>query len=270
MYKAAGLPWPALGEGEDDMKRATLSLIAMMLTMLLLASGVALAVTKVGGPGNDFLTGTDSHDSLNGEGGDDLIAGLGADDYLAGGLGDDSVSGGAGDDVMVGQSARFREPGGRRLFVTIHGGPSKPPGDDTLSGGSGGDFILDEAVVEGGVGSSYFASCDERSSGAPGDLQPTDTSRDTLSGGGSCDTLFSFSGPDTISGGAGDDIIKASSNTAANVISGGDGNDNIDARGVVAPGGGEKDIISCGGGKDEVLADQRDQVGPDCENVRRV
>jgi hypothetical protein len=49
------------------MRRVALVLAAMALA-LLLASGVALAVTKVGGPGPDTLMGTKGSDTLAGRG----------------------------------------------------------------------------------------------------------------------------------------------------------------------------------------------------------
>ena len=42
--------------------------LAGMALVLLLASGVALAITKVGGPGNDNLIGTNGPDNLRGKG----------------------------------------------------------------------------------------------------------------------------------------------------------------------------------------------------------
>lgn len=50
------------------------------MAAVLLASGVALAVTKTGGPGSDVLRGTDGRDYLDGKGGDDTIYGLAGND----------------------------------------------------------------------------------------------------------------------------------------------------------------------------------------------
>ena len=49
------------------MRRALL-LVAMMAVSLLLASGVALAVTKIGTDGPDTLRGTNGNDNLIGKG----------------------------------------------------------------------------------------------------------------------------------------------------------------------------------------------------------
>jgi hypothetical protein len=49
-------------------KRALLLLLAFIAIAMLLASGVALAVTRVGGPGPDTLIGTNGSDKLLGRG----------------------------------------------------------------------------------------------------------------------------------------------------------------------------------------------------------
>ncbi len=61
------------------MRRAILLLI-VMAAMLVVASGVALAVTREGGPGNDSVLGTDGPDDLGGGVGNDSITGFGGKD----------------------------------------------------------------------------------------------------------------------------------------------------------------------------------------------
>ena len=61
------------------MRRAILMVATMALT-LLVASGVALAVTKIGGPGPDTLRGTKGDDKLAGLGGDDKLFALRGND----------------------------------------------------------------------------------------------------------------------------------------------------------------------------------------------
>ena len=92
------------------MRRRMVALLAMvvMAATLVIASGVALAVTKFGGPGNDILTGTNGPDTLVGGSGDDTLDGLPGPDQIFGGPGDDFVadgedSGGARD-ILVGGS----------------------------------------------------------------------------------------------------------------------------------------------------------------------
>ena len=80
---------------------------------------------------------------------------------------------------------------------------------------------------------------------------------------------MSHAEPDTISGGAGGDKIFTRFNTYANLISGGDGDDIIEADDGYQEGQEARDTISCGDGKDQVDADKRDLVAPDCEEVER-
>jgi Ca2+-binding RTX toxin-like protein len=93
-----------MGKGEV-MSRVALVLTTMALA-LLLASGVALAVTEVGGPGNDLFTGTNGRDTLVGGPGNDDMDGLPGPDRIVGGPGDDFLfdgedTGGARD-ILVG------------------------------------------------------------------------------------------------------------------------------------------------------------------------
>ena len=66
------------------MRRAIL-LVAMMALTLLAASGVALAVNKIGTNGPDTLKGTNGADNLLGRGGNDIIYALAGNDNLLGG-----------------------------------------------------------------------------------------------------------------------------------------------------------------------------------------
>ena len=66
------------------MRRGFLLLTTMALA-LVLASGVALAVTKIGTDGPDTLRGTNGADNLLGNGGNDDLFGLGGRDNQLGG-----------------------------------------------------------------------------------------------------------------------------------------------------------------------------------------
>src|SRR5215210_408899 len=67
------------------MMRRTIVLLATMALTLLVASRVALAVTKIGGPGPDTLRGTNGDDNLLGKGGNDKLYALrGRDNLLCG------------------------------------------------------------------------------------------------------------------------------------------------------------------------------------------
>ncbi len=68
------------------MRRTMLLLSAMVLT-LLVASGVALAVTRIGDDGPNNIVGTNREDSLLGRGGHDLVNGKGGNDNVLGGAG---------------------------------------------------------------------------------------------------------------------------------------------------------------------------------------
>src|SRR5215203_5173208 len=74
--------------------RRTVLLLATMALTLLVASGVALAVTKIGTDGRDTLRGTNGADTLVGLGGNDRLFSLAGTDNLVGGPGKDVVFGG--------------------------------------------------------------------------------------------------------------------------------------------------------------------------------
>jgi Ca2+-binding RTX toxin-like protein len=112
------------------MRRVTLMLAAMTLA-LLLASGVALAVTKIGTNGPDILRGTNGEDNLLGKAGKDVIPGLGGEDNLLGGRGNDAVGGGRGSDNVLGE-------GGNDY---LQDGPFNESSEDNLSGGGGNDVL---------------------------------------------------------------------------------------------------------------------------------
>jgi Ca2+-binding RTX toxin-like protein len=107
--------------------RRTILLLATMALTLLVASGVALAVTKIGTNGPDTLRGTNGADNLFGKGGNDKLYALAGKDNLLGGPGKDIVRGGT----------ERRPLGGDK---NLAGGP----GDDEVTGGLGSDNILGE------------------------------------------------------------------------------------------------------------------------------
>ena len=121
------------------MRRVVLVLGAMALA-LLLTSGVALAVNKVGTNGPDTLRGTDRADNLSGRGGNDVLFGRGGSDNLLGGPGKDWVLGGG-----------ERGPGGGDK--NLAGGPGNDgviagQGSDNASGGEGNDLLIDGNLRE--------------------------------------------------------------------------------------------------------------------------
>jgi Ca2+-binding RTX toxin-like protein len=113
------------------MRRTILLVVTMALT-LMVASGVALAVTKIGTDGHDNLKGTKGSDTLSGGGGRDRIDGRAGHDVISGGLGSDGyLYGGRGVDVISGG------PG----HDTLIDGPFREAAVDALSGGGGDDFF---------------------------------------------------------------------------------------------------------------------------------
>ena len=136
------------------MRRVVLVLAAMALA-LLLASGVALAVNKVGTNGPDTLRGTNKADNLLGRGGNDILFALAGGDIL-------QVE--RGKDIVFGGSTERRLSGGYKNMV---GGS----GNDSVIGGRGSDDVLgqegNDLVVDGPV--REFAT-DNISAGAGNDV----------------------------------------------------------------------------------------------------
>jgi Ca2+-binding RTX toxin-like protein len=112
------------------MRRVVLAMAAMALA-LLLASGVAWAVTKVGGPGPNILIGTNGADSLLGKGGKDILLGLRGGDSLLGGTGNDLARGDRGSDSISGER-------GNDLLID---GPLTEFSHDSIVGGGGNDVL---------------------------------------------------------------------------------------------------------------------------------
>src|ERR687890_1055884 len=99
--------------------RRVFLLLTVMAAALVLGSGLALAVNKVGTQGRDFLKGTDGADHLVGKGENDRIFSLAGRDNLIGGPGKDVVVGGS---PGPGFSAeRSRTSGGEKHLL---GGPN--------------------------------------------------------------------------------------------------------------------------------------------------
>jgi Ca2+-binding RTX toxin-like protein len=211
------------------MRRALLMVATMALTVLV-ASGVALAVTKIGTNGPDTLRGTNGADNLLGKGGNDVLFALG---------GRDNLFGGKGKDWLLGGNERCAFGGDKNLV----GGP----GNDGVQGGLGSDNAL------GGSGNDFVHG---------------DNGADTVSGGEGRDFVDGANGADRMLGQGGSDFLidgpidEASKDTLA----AGDGNDIIVTDHVPA----DQDLVSCGSGLDRAIVDRKDVVAGDCERVRVV
>jgi Ca2+-binding RTX toxin-like protein len=209
------------------MRRVVLVLAAMALA-LLLASGVAWAVNKIGTDGPDTLRGTNRADNLLGEGGNDVLFALGGRDNLLGGPGKDWVLGGNERRAFGGNKNLKGESGNDG----VNGGI----GSDNALGGSGNDFVLGDNGSDRVVG---------------------EEGKDLVLGGAGSDRIVGEEGTDLLTEGPLDDSWK-------DILSGGDGHDIIFIDSVPA----RRDIVSCGSGIDWVAADRKDVVGNDCERVR--
>ena len=112
-------------------------MVATMALTVLVASGVALAVTRMGTEGPDTLRGTNGADTLIGKGGNDTLYAKRGHDTLLGGPGKDIVWGGkaccggslsdysGGDKNLLGEDGNdvilVRQPGVKDI-VTCGGG----------------------------------------------------------------------------------------------------------------------------------------------------
>jgi Ca2+-binding RTX toxin-like protein len=214
------------------MRRIILLISTMALTVLV-ASGVALAVNKIGTNDPDTLRGTNGADNLLGNGANDVLYALGGRDNLLGGEGKDWLLGG-----------NERRPFGAEGDKNMVGGPGNDGllggiGSDNTLGGSGNDFL------NGDIGS-------DRAVGGQG--------RDLIEGWTGSDRMLGQGGGDLLIDGAIDESSKH------DVLSGGEGDDIFLAENVPAV----KDIVWCGSGFDRVVADSKDVVADDCEKVRLV
>ena len=155
-----------------------MTVLGVAALMIALSAGMAVALERSGGPGDDTLVGTDGADHLDGKGGDASIGGLGgADRLLIGGLGDDTVRGGAGGDTIVGYG--FTGPSG-----LDDGGT----GADDLSGNGGEDYLqggLGPDTLSGGEGGDFISD-------GLGDHGSPENSVDTIDGGRGNDRIFSM------------------------------------------------------------------------------
>ena len=126
------------------MRRVALVLVAMALA-LLLASGVAWVLNKIGTDGPDTLRGTNKADNLLGKGGNDKLFGLAGRDNLLGGSGKDMVFGGnerrlsGGDKNLVGGSGNDEVLGGLDVDNVLG-----EEGNDLVADGPDGDFATDK------------------------------------------------------------------------------------------------------------------------------
>jgi Ca2+-binding RTX toxin-like protein len=225
-----------------------------------------IAVT--GGRGDDKLyvssnRGTPAH--LDGGSGDDDLTvnlQLGAEPVLRGGTGDDTLT-----ILNAVGGLEFGDAGNDRLvYRGFTQGFNFPL---ALDGGSGNDTYAFEfqfvptAMVPGpGLDTLDESTADPRAIGAFSfDLQSCPGCVDRVIGTAQGDQITGDSRPQAIVGGDGDDVLDGRGGNDA--ILGQAGDDTITST------DGRTDVVSCGAGVDTVVADRRDLVSPDCENVTR-
>jgi hypothetical protein len=219
--------------------------------------------TRNGTAGNDLIfagTGDDVIDALAGDDcvdlgpGEDRGEGGPGRDLLVGGRGPDRISGSAGNDRLRGQVANDRL-NGERGNDSLNG----QAGNDKLFGGVGNDRLVGQSGKDRLVGSR---GRDRLNGGRAADRLTGDSSADRISGGSGNDRINGGSGADVLRGDSGNDRLNGS--TGRDRIFGGLGKD------VIVAVDGQRDRIRCGVRFDRVVADRKDRVGRDCEQVRRV
>ncbi|MGH8618703.1 MAG: putative Ig domain-containing protein [Burkholderiales bacterium] len=251
-----------------------------------------------GGAGDDTLDGGAGPDWIQGDAGADVLDGGAGDDRLDGGDGDDTVAGGDGNDRLQGDAVHTRIDtlSAQTVFYTLAGNDTLDGGagddrldglhgDDALFGGDGDDVLLGDAgndLLDGGAGADLMFG------GSGDDIYVVDEAGDTVREFATAFSAYTFSG---LAGGH--DLVRSSiayaltdevedltltgtaaidgtgnalanrieGNAAANVLTGGAGNDTyvIDAADTV--------IESAGGGVDTVLADFTYALGSNLENL---
>ena len=117
------------------------------------------AATKVGGNGEDILSGTSGVDVIVGRDGNDLISGLDGNDYLCGNSGYDTIKGGNGLDHVHGDFEADTITGNAGND-SLYGGPNgytiNGPDGDSLYDGTGSDYVSGDT----GAGDTAFMCSD--------------------------------------------------------------------------------------------------------------
>lgn len=206
-----------------------------------------------GSAASNSIVGTVRGDRIFAGTGNDVVDGLSGDDCIDLGPGTDRGQGGSGNDLVLGGQGADRIAGSAGVDRLL-GGPS----GDRMNGGFGNDRLHGQAGgdrIEGSRGRDRVnggSSNDVISAGSSGDRVAGDQGNDRINGNSGNDTLRGNSGHDRLTGSTGSDRIAGDS-----------GNDRINAR------DGRGDRVSCGRGRDRVVADRLDRVARSCERVRR-
>jgi Ca2+-binding RTX toxin-like protein len=240
---------PPRGRRREMRRQATL-LMAAMAAALVLASGLALAVTRsCSNPDGCALRGTDRNDTLMGFDGPDRLAGFGGNDKLFGGGGTDDLWGGFGDDRLDGGADDDRY----RFLHSKNGGWGK----EIVTDVAGSDTI--DVDVHRGI--TLRVVIDLTASAKPNiDTRKRSTTADWE--GEVIENARGSSGNDTIIGNDADNELYGLLG-GADTVSGGGGNDRIYA--------GNSDVVDCGdGSEDELLVDGSQETVPQNANCEKV
>ena len=188
-------------------------------------------------PASSFLRPTQTSCGVGGTSGADTLRGTSSDDVVDALGGSDRILTGSGFDIVLAGAGDDRVRMG--------------PGEDDLALGENGKDVLDG---EDGRDGLFGGDGNDRLLGGRGS--------DELQGQGGKDVLVGGPGVDRLVGGPGDDRITPGLGRDEDVF-GDAGNDTILLR------DGERDVVHCGKGRDEVQADRIDRVFRDCERVLR-
>lgn len=256
---------------------------------------MAIGFTRVGGSGDDVLTGAAGDDRLYGGAGNDQMFGSGGNDQLFGEAGFDRLYGDDGDDLLVGG------PGGDRTGDQLFGGAGNDrlfgadgndllfggAGNDYLSGGRGGDYmdggfgndtylvddLLDRVIeigdYDGGTDTvissltmTLAANVENLTLAATaGAIDGTGNAlNNRIEGNGFANTLKGGDGNDQLFGMAGNDVLDGGA--GLNVMSGGVGDDLY-----IVEDAGDTLVEAAGQGNDTVQSSIGYTLGDNVENL---
>ena len=224
------------------------------------ADNIAADVENVtGGAGGDSIDATGSNivHVLVGNNGNDTLIGATSTDTLNGGAGDDTLRGAAGADVLIGGlGVDTADYTGAAAAVTVSLVPATMANEDTINPVG----AVDIENLRGSANNDALTGNDNANIiwGGAGN--------DTILGGLGDDALYGEAGLDAVSGEAGDDVVVGGDGVDT-TLSGGDGNDIVDA---VDSGAGADDAaaVTCGNDNDVSVVDAADaalSMGHACE-----
>ncbi len=236
----------------ETLKFADLSTVSLTSGLTLSTLGTTGADTLTGLTGDDTISGLAGDDTIDGGAGNDTILAGDDNDTITGGIGDDNVDGGSGDDVMlVGAtdgSDTFAGGDGSdtvRLAAGITAGMvtmQRSGNDLILFLSTGNQITLTNHFVSPTVETLQYGDLTTKSLLGTLDLTYVGTSAaNTLSGGDGNDTLDANGGADTLNGNLGNDWLYGDDGNDTYVVDNGEGSDNIyDASGT--------DVLQLGAG----------------------